>query len=270
LYTTDGGQSWQGTAIDDPALASASIISVDMPHFLNAQEGWLAINGALGMDDAVTDIWHTTNGGQNWNKITSSGAPSGLMFGYSTGISFEDTHNGIAAGSPVLTAVNPAYPVVNITHDGGNTWQRKQLPLPQGGAAPLNSITTPPVFFGNTVLLPVNVTAQGGQDQLILYRSNDGGADWFQTQVVDIRASTVYVLNPDHAWTHDILTGKLYSTNDGGTDWFPTSSSTSNITTDIITLSFTDANTGWAITAQSLLHTIDGGKTWRKINYSIQ
>jgi photosystem II stability/assembly factor-like uncharacterized protein len=74
------------------------------------------------------------------------------------------------------------------------------------------------------------------------------------------------VLDTTHAWATDTQSGKFYSMADGGTNWSPTSTRAYNLKA----LSFTDANTGWGVTSNTLLHTTDGGKTWQQIQYTIQ
>lgn len=168
LRTTNGGRNWQHITITDPLSAT-----VDVPHFLNTQQGWLEISGLGAAGHSLFDIWHSVNGGLSWTKLASSGSASGLSLGYTTGISFQNAQSGIAAGNLGAAATHPAVPVIAVTHNGGKHWQIVSLPLPQGGAPAIISNTTPPVFFGNVVILPVNVAAQASQSQLILYRSSE-------------------------------------------------------------------------------------------------
>lgn len=57
LHTTDGGRSWQQSRINDPQVSR-----VDVPHFLNVQEGWLEISSTPGAGSAGSDIWHSNMG----------------------------------------------------------------------------------------------------------------------------------------------------------------------------------------------------------------
>ena len=91
--TTDGGQHWQHATINaiDPA-------GLDTPHFLNAQEGWLEIISSPGAGSQGAEIFHSTNGGHSWQKISQSGDPnSGLPNGgFKSGISFVNGQTGYA------------------------------------------------------------------------------------------------------------------------------------------------------------------------------
>lgn len=259
LHTTDGGTSWQHEKINDPVVAT-----IDVPHFMNAQQGWLEASSSPGAGHAGSDIWHTTDGGQTWVKIASNAGGSGLTLGYVTGISFQDAQTGIATGNLGAGGEN-SLPSVSITHDGGKTWHTDSLPHLLGGYTVTMNTSEPPVFFGNTVVMPVNVTTDSG-NLLVLYRSNTSGRIWYQTSVVHIQSENTYVLDPSHAWTTDTQSGQLYNTTNGGTIWFPIST----IAYNLQALSFADASIGWGITRETLLHTIDGGKTWQQIDYTIQ
>lgn len=260
LRTANGGKSWQSAKIADPLVAY-----VDVPHFLNAQEGWLEASSTPGAGHAGSDIWHSTDGGQTWAKISSNVNGSGLTLGHVTGISFQDAQNGIAAGDLGAGGDN-SLPAVSITHNGGKTWQTQSLPHLLGGYTGISNTSEPPVFFGNTVVLPVHVTTSSGS-LLVLYRSNTSGRVWFQTTVVHIRSENTYVLDASHAWTTDTQSGLCYNTTDGGTNW----SSTSPTAYNLKALSFTDIGNGWGIaTGGTLFHTFNGGRVWQQIPYTIQ
>lgn len=251
LRTTDGGVSWRSSKINDPLVSI-----IDVPHFLNEQEGWFEASSTPGAGHAGSDIWHSTDGGQIWSKLSSNADNSGLTLGYVTGISMEDTQNGIAAGN-MGAGGNNSVPSVSLTHNGGKTWQTQSLPHLLGGYEVMTNNSQPPVFFGNVVILPVNISTQSGE-LLVLYRSNDSGLHWVQTSVAHIHADNTYVLDTNHAWATDTQTGALYRTIDGGTNW----SIISKISNNIRALSFVDANTGWGTTSKTFMHTTDGGRIW--------
>lgn len=258
LRTTDGGMSWQRSVINDPVVSL-----VDVPHFLNVQQGWLEMSSTPGAGSAGSDIWHSNDGGQTWTKLSSNKSFSGLDLGYVTGISFRDAQMGIATGNLGAGGDNTV-PSLALTQNGGQTWQTKSLPHLLGGYVNSMNTSQPPVFFGNVVILPVTITGQSGP-LLVLYRSNDGGLSWFQTSAAHIQAENTYVVDPSHAWATDTQSGKLYSTSDGGNHW----SAASNTAYHLNALSFTDPQNGWGVTSNQLLQTTDGGKTWQQIPYTI-
>jgi photosystem II stability/assembly factor-like uncharacterized protein len=258
LRTTDGGMSWQRSVINDPVVSL-----VDVPHFINVQQGWLEMSSTPGAGSAGSDIWHSNDGGQTWTKLSSNKSFSGLDLGYVTGISFRDAQMGIATGNLGAGGDNTV-PSLALTHNGGQTWQTKSLPHLLGGYVNPMNTSQPPVFFGNVVILPVTITGQSGP-LLVLYRSNDEGLSWFQTGEANIQAANTYVVDPSHAWATDTQSGKLYSTSDGGNHWSLTSTTVYHLNA----LSFTDPQNGWGVTSNQLLQTTDGGKTWQQLPYTI-
>ena len=192
--------------------------------------------------------------------------------------------------------MNPAQPLLDVTHDGGQTWQSVQLPALPGAGQDNLVETTPPVMFGNNGLLPitdgdVTLSTTGvnpSSTGLDLYVTHDAGLTWSPTKFITITGDEVpivYVTDMQHAWAAT-STG-TYATSDGGQSWTklpPTPQ-------PIGMMSFIDAKNGWAVGPRDipigandsnviakatnsgqplLLHTTDGGRTWQHINYSIQ
>jgi len=275
LRTSDGGQNWQSTAIADP---NSEIL--DMPHFLNTQEGWLEITpGGPGAGSEGVDIFHTIDGGESWSKIASSGqSASGLPNGgLKSGISFKDTKNGWATGGDATTNSIWLY----ATHDGGKTWQRVTsssfFHLPDWGGTQSTVFfyhTTPPVFFGNKGLLPVQVDGQLDQNAqvsgFILFSTANGGQGWGPPApgidaLAKFMTGDLYIADPQHAWASDTNSGACYATVDAGKTWQKVGD-----VGQVRAFSFVDTSNGWAIGDNKLQHTTDGGKTWQKLTYSIQ
>ncbi len=270
LRTTDGGANWQTVTIQDPTEIS-TYDGIDRPPFITTQEGWVTTGQAEGMHHSSMTIFHTTDGGLHWTMIanTASQSQNGLPdTGNKTGISFKDSQAGW------VTAEIPGnYAWLSTTSDGGKTWQQQTLPLPKelSNAELIGDFTTtPPVFFGNDGILPTIIFYQT-QDYMVLYVTHDGGKTWTPTTPTPITniSSNIYVADRQHAWFSDHTT--FYATSDGGQNWTKVGQTPS----EIGEMSFVDASNGWAIgplTNKSplLLHTINGGKTWQAITYSIQ
>ena len=261
LYTVDGAAHWQVATIIDVAA-----VGTDRPHFINALDGWLEVGTGAALSHESVDIFSTTNGGQTWLKVASAGpnSSSGLSFdGDKTGLSFQDAFNGWA------TATTPAtdHAWLYVTHDGGKTWQSQSLPtLP--GLTNVEYDTTPPVFFGNEGLLPVQVntaTLRG----IDLYVTHDGGSHWSPTELTTFASTNVYILDMHHAWA--TVESIVYATNNGGQSWVKQGTAPDTVAG----MSFVDENNGWAIgyindTTPLLLHTIDGGRSWQVIHFVIR
>jgi len=261
LRTLNAGQSWNTGFITVPDPAG-----LDVPHFRNLQEGWIEIitNGGPGAGSESADIWHSTDGGLHWQRIASTDLPaSGLSReGFKSGISFRDALNGWATTSS--DTGRPQNPGLYVTHDGGKTWQIQKLNFPRG-QIPDQMGTTPPVFFGNEGVLPVDITLPGSpQFELVLYVTHDGGKTWTDSTPAPVQSNTVYVIDPQHTWVSATLTGTFFVTNNGGQTWQDTKSSPGAIRE----MSFVDPANGWAIADSMLLHRSNGGP-WNRVGYSI-
>jgi photosystem II stability/assembly factor-like uncharacterized protein len=266
LRTSDGGKSWQHSTINDNGVAVT-----DPPHFVNLQSGWLEIinNGGPGAGQESAAIYHTSDGGQTWSKLVDSDHGFNPP-GFKSGITFKDTLNGWATGHDASSNA-----ILYVTHDGGKTWQPQTLPdLPGSIGTAATSVsfqTTPPVFFGNTGLLPVYVEGQIDTNSpvngVLLYTTNDGGRTWFSYWKTALNALSpfssddLYIVDPQHAWGSDRQSGIIYATSDGGKSWQKLANSIGTIKT----FSFVDASNGWAITDSALWRTSDGGKNWQQV-----
>ncbi len=228
---------------------------IDVPHFLDPKQGWLELSSLPGAGSSKVDIWHSNDGGQKWTQLASNTGSNGLGLPNISGISFKDAQTGIAAGT-IGAAGDNSVPSIALTRDGGQSWQMKSLPHLLGGYVDPFDSSLPPVFFGNVLFLPVTVRVQDG-NLLILYRSNDGGQSWVQTSAAHIQVENTYLVDVSHAYATDKASGKFYSTSDGGNHWLATSDTVYGLKA----LSFPDAQNGWGLTNDGLLHTTDAGKS---------
>ncbi len=264
IRTSDGGVSWRISTITI-SNADQGQGGIDRPHFISTTEGWVTIGMAEGMQHSSLTIYHTTDGGATWTQLASSFSQSSSlpMTADKTGISFANSQNGW------VTAEYPGSPAwLYVTHNGGSTWQSQSLPLPNSQQAS-TIVTTPPVFFGQNGIMPVEIVYNSSN--IDLYVTHDGGAHWTPTTLASFYANTFFALDLQHVWaiqSNGRGTG-IYSTTDGGASWH----AIGNTPQMVGELSFVDPQDGWAIGASTstpqLYHTINGGANWTPINYTI-
>ncbi len=191
-------------------------------------------NNAIAVGEAGTLI-RTTDGGTNWNSQTGGGSDR-LRSVY-----FEDANTGWIVGNNGT---------ILKTTDGGTTWTLKT----SGTTDPLYS-----VFFIN-----LSTGWIAGEDNTILKTTN-GGTDWiFQHSVVLPKSvESIHFTDENNGCAAGVdydgsnYFGVIIRTTDGGTSW-----TTQYSGYWLLSIYFTESNTGWAVGAGIILKTTDGGVNW--------
>lgn len=251
IHTSNGGLSWQTVTINNVVGGL-----VDAPRFINLQQGWLVTSHAEGMLHYTVTTYRTTNGGQSWlrmGQIRSTAV---------TGVSFLNAQLGWAGIEWPGNTVN-----VQKTTDSGQSWQQVQLPAPTGvndlnGIG--NTLTTPPVLFGATGLLPAHISV-GAQPttHLTIYTTHDSGAHWTSGALADFDSNDVYVADSQHIWAEESGSPVLHFSADGGKTWIRLTTTPQQFGE----LSFISAQYGWALSNTGHLYqTVDGGRSWQALS----
>ena len=276
--TTDGGRTWNSVAI--PTARSIS--------FINPREGWLLTMGDWvwphGSDQSIL---HSTDGGKIWTGVS----------GFHSGNSFRDwiAFLNPATGWMTEQSLIGDGLLLFVTHDGGRSWQRQEIPFPGVLTPPYSWISAqPPKFFTATVgILPVyySVRNESGQEKMIVafYATHDSGTTWTLTTPADVSQPlpNFAVMDMNHAWV--TAGGVLQATSDGGRHWaqlpsnplfaVPTNHTNPSMSPPVTQLDFISPDVGWAVryardfpappVPPFLLKTLDGGRTWSPVTYTI-
>jgi photosystem II stability/assembly factor-like uncharacterized protein/outer membrane protein assembly factor BamB len=244
IHTEDGGQTWTTQTISIPN----GIYSV---AFATPQLGWAVGPGGINMA-------HTEDGGQNWTQITA-GVPNGLF----------RTDSGPYLNSMVFVTPQAGWAVgfagtILHTEDGGKTWKE------QNSGAPDDEFTS--VAF---------VTPQSGWavGNGAIVHTEDGGQTWKKQtkRSLDVYLRSVAFATPQSGWAVGI-DGLIMHTEDAGQTWAKVSESPeeagmAEAAKDAIevlhSVAFVTPQSGWAVGSPVvsdgvILHTADGGKTWKK------
>ncbi len=249
-HTSDAGRQWRewtvhlphlsDTAIDDPSLYGAD--------FVNANDGWLQFEPGASSSASMTilgmELWHTTNGGHNWHRVSQISPQR--MVGVSP-VTFTSATAGWITESKIYHN-----PILLHTINAGRTW----IPVSVGGMGPdgwpsfrgadgallvygsrtiqVRTTTNFGKTWGPLRRLPgqpdstVTVAVLG--PHLLLdhsgafwWISRNGGQTWTRTEWTDraLRHSAMDLLNKRVAWVWNNRTGPstMAKTTNSGRTW---------------------------------------------------
>jgi RHS repeat-associated protein len=234
VKSVDAGENW--TAV--PVGTLKNIIAINF-----------STNTAGVLFAADGSKWQTSDGGENWNEITSI---SGLGSSTISSISFESNHTTGYMTVNSTSGVGTVYKTV----DGGDTWTKKLD----------DNLTTTDLkkvyFVDNNTAYAVGIDGR-------LLKSTNGGLHWSAV------ATSVSASISDIFFRSDVgntekgigfIGGDLYRTYDGGKTWQQTTitpSSNGNLVAHSIKRS---DNSGYIISEKKLFKTTNGGLSFTALN----
>ncbi len=212
----------------------AALLAVD---FVTPQRGW-----AVGHRGT---IWHTTDGGSNWN-LQTSGSSSTL-----SSVSFADAQRGWAVGGQSVPYTQRSQAVVLRTLDGGVTW----LPVPTPTLPRLIYVKFFDAAHGIVVGESSAMYPSGA------FKTEDGGLNWtpLSTTVAGRWRAAVFTSLDNGVLVDERGAWAQYN---GGTIELGRFASESAAPTFAIAMS--DDLHGWRVGGNTFVQaTHDGGTTWQ-------
>ena len=148
--------------------------------FINDNIGWKASYDPYGMFKEGVTLYGTKDGGNSWNKLTSTDDTNySIPLASKTGMIFTDEQKGW------ITTEIPQDGFLGLyqTMDGGVSWKQKQLVIPKKYSK-LQFETYPPVFFTAQDALLLTYNFDNTLEQLV-YVTHDAGESWKQVKEKD-------------------------------------------------------------------------------------
>ncbi len=254
-HTSDGGATWSSAAVP---FGGGSL------HFIDTMHGWDLVGLNAGMSHEAVAIFRSNDGGATWSRIlindpSVAGYTNSLpLVGDKNGITVLDTNHAWVTGSQPSSDFIYVY----ASQDGGITWAHQNFAIPPGYSGAMTGANLP-VFFGNNeAVLPVLLFANNnGTD---FYVSHDGGQTWSATTVLG-QGGFLSAASASDFFVWD-GSASLNVSHDGGASW-STVTPNVNIKSNMVSMQFINATTGWALTTDANNHSmlyksVDGGVTW--------
>lgn len=233
---------WQTVQMDP------SVLLFDLHFQDDGLHGW-AVGGGKTGGSYLSAIYHTTNGGLNWDLVN---------FPFSNGAVL----NGVFFISPDQGWVVGDEGKIYLTKNAGQTWTIQTSNTNRKLAA---------VFFLNDTLGWIAGGWQDGASNLVL-QTTDGGLTWenigFGSNAFNL--SSVFFLDELTGWVggrKNNLDPVIYQTLDGGQTWTEQLLPVSGGNMDIPSIEFANDRKGWAASSSiyipgPIFYTEDGGQTW--------
>jgi photosystem II stability/assembly factor-like uncharacterized protein len=253
--------------------------------FVSPEVGWMTLETKSGLGYSLIEIYATNDSGLTWRLAANVENGSIPFDGNKTAPQFINKTNGIM-GLGETTDI----PFIYQTKDGGATWFKRQLPFTakHGAADRYNSV--PPVFFNQQEgIMEMDHNEENKEDiETWFYSTMDGGQTWTPSLAMRIQNSiTPYLLQYDFISMHDgwlTIDGEtLYRSENGTKTWKPIFNvkqmkELHGKVIKITQLEFKTpqiglvlvANTNEPITDVYLYKTMDGGRSWKLVNFHIK
>lgn len=269
-HTSNSGTTWEFTSVKDKWA-----MSIEDVQFLDARTGFLLAGysgGAAGFLPAA--LYQTSDGGRTWSLTATAyanDAQNNLPKADSNWIYFKDSRVGWTTGQEIVKrtdARDPSTTGLYRTEDGGQTWVKQDLNLPENELRHIYK----PVLRGAQGSLIVTTSQVNKERKATVYGFStlDEGKTWQQSGIMEVALKTntdpvdpiiPYLLDDNNTWM--ISDSGLSISNDGGKNWI---SVNKDIKANRVTnFGLFDAQKGWMHTTdKGLLLTNNKGITWTK------
>jgi photosystem II stability/assembly factor-like uncharacterized protein len=224
--TSDGGKTWIQSQVAGQA-ANADVT------FLDAQRGWLTLSRLTSQGTMLDQtLMRTVDGGRSWSQIYHTVRRVAIQPHVQVGDCGGSTVSFVTAlvGYAGLSCEGDGPPQLNVSHDGGLSWERRSLPplSRPAGLLMATGVETPHfVSLENGITFVWNCVGDGQSCSYYgaLYRTGDSGRTWSIGSLVSGQGAILFDMA--HSWVPYGCAGAcqssrlptLLTTVDGGDQW---------------------------------------------------
>jgi hypothetical protein len=179
LVSSDKGESWDEGLVSDQLPFLRMLIL----GFTSDKDGYLIVTGDKTMSWEAHFVFKTNDGGKSWYNAGSVDDTQRLV----TDGGFINNQLGFISFGEYRLEEQPPMPDLHRTTDGGATWERVEVPIPEEYRGYF-TIAEIPTFHGTKGTLLVNQGPVGdymGGKVLAKFTSKDQGKTWSFAGLVD-------------------------------------------------------------------------------------
>ncbi len=209
--TENGGITWQVNQLDFRSYMESMLVSLDPNHV------WVFQFTEGGMQHVYTALARSQDRGQTWSTLLDPYTDASIQAFDKTGAAFVNSEYGWVTRDFRGVAV---YLYLDITNDGGSTWQNLEMPAPPSDSDAFSTCACglyDPALV-NTAVGSVRLSCTCYLEDVkleknYLYRTIDGAATW------DIQSMPGGDLHFISGQTYYATGREIYRTSDGGNNW---------------------------------------------------